>query len=163
MYLPDVSRKEKKIRWLLRRCSGRWKQSLPFTRWWTETHLFILSSSKRCREWKKICFCWNRNIDHGIWPHCKTWSSFEHSKKTKLWAQPLGKEQTIYFSLCLSSEQVKKPFPMRGAQHDEQTKAKSLLIEYGWLYTELGTDLISAREEPQAVWCTADIGLQCAN
>lgn len=40
-----------------------------FISWQTEIHLFILSRSKRYGEWKKICFCWKREIQIMVFGH----------------------------------------------------------------------------------------------
>lgn len=117
----------------------------------TEIHLFILSRSKRYEEWKKICFCWKREIQIMVFGHnTKLEADMNSLRKQNSGLSLKGKNKQFTFHSVSVQAKLRNTILWQGQCIMNKTKQK-YLWDCGWFCTEFGTDLISARREPQAV------------
>lgn len=138
-----------------------------FISWQTEIHLFILSRSKRYEEWKKICFCWKREIQIMIFGHnTKPEVDLNTLRKQNSGLSLKGKNKQFTFHSVSVQTKLRNAFLWQGQCMMNKTKQNYLSGIVGGSAQSLVLTWLLQGESPRQSSehrCTASIGSQCPN
>lgn len=138
-----------------------------FIIWQTEIHLFILSRSKRYEKWKKICFCWKREIQIMVFGHnTKPEADLNPLRKQNSGLSLKGKNKQFTFHSVSVQAKLRNTFLWQGQCMMKKTKQNYHSGIVGGSAQSLVLTWLLQGESPRQsseCGCTANIGSQCPN